>query len=197
MSAARSLSATVHVRRVPVRVRAIRPGCRPRPVIRVVQPATLRILQLWDVRKRVQSLPFRRWIATIHRLHPIESSIPHGNIIAMEVRDSSVCIRIHSVVRGVSLQFHGATEIVVVPRLRAKVRLHQCLDRLLHQPHGHPFAVCFAHDRAMMRPIDGDLSFAKSTICCTKRNRNDGCGNKPLFVAILIKELVTALCYRL
>ena len=158
MEASRALlAAALHVGGIVSLLGAVRAGRRPRPVVRVVEPAVGRIQQTGRLVDRQHAGPLRRGIAAVHRFGPVESDVAPRNEVGMEVGDGAVGVGVDRVVRRVGVQLHRLLERLVALRLHARVRLRERLQRLLHQPDAHPFAVRLADDGSAVRAVDREI----------------------------------------
>src|SRR5712691_10517116 len=88
-----------------------------------------------------------------HWFGPIESGVALRNEVGVEVGDRAVGVGVDRVVGRVGVQLHRLLERLVALGLRARVRLRERLERLLHQPDAHPLALRLADDGPVMRAV--------------------------------------------
>ena len=179
--------AAVDVRRVIGALRAVRTRGRPRPVVRVVQPAVRRIEQVWRFVGRHQGFPFGRRVGAVDRLRPVEAAVALRDEVGMEVTDVAVGVRVDRIVRRVRMQFHRVAKLFVVARLRTRVRLNERVHRVLHQPDAHPSAVLLADDGAVVGEICREFFLAHAGGGFV-RDGDVLDGDRPIFVAVAVDE---------
>src|ERR1041385_8147002 len=109
-------------------------------------------------------MPISFGITAVDGLGPVEFRIAARNEVAMKIGDVPVTISEDRIVRRVRVQLHRLAELSVVARLYARVGLREGLYRFLHQRDAHPLITLRANDRAVLRAIDGEGSFAHSFV---------------------------------
>ena len=170
MNAARILLLILrHVLRIITDSRAIRTRRRKWPVVGVHQPARCRIGDHDGLIDRVQSLPLGVRRTAIDRERVVVLPIALRNEVAIHEGDRAVRVGVHRVVRRVGTQLHHLLVAREVVRLRATERLHQRLDRLLHESYGHPLAVVIADDRPLMAEVRRDRLALHSRGCLVRK----------------------------
>jgi len=85
MDAAAILTVAFHVDGKVRPLRAVQAGRRPRPVVRVVEPAIRGVQQSGRLVHRQHAVPFRRGIAAVHRFGPVELRVALRNEVGVEV----------------------------------------------------------------------------------------------------------------
>src|SRR5579864_8012275 len=152
-AASRLKSSILHVRWEIFRFQTAWTGSRPRPVVRVIQPAALRVPQIGRLVYFQQALVFSGRIAPIHRSRPVEGRISPRNVVAVEISDITLRGSKQGVVRGVGEEFHGLFVRLVISSLGSQIRLLQGLHGLLHASEAHPLAVLLANHWPMLRSV--------------------------------------------
>ena len=185
--AARVLRSCVHVGRVVLPLRAERARYRVGPVVGVLDPAVGRVEHVGTFVHRHQIAPLGGRVAAVHGPAPVERRVPLGNEVGMEVGDVALGVGKHGVVGRVGVQVHHLLVLGEVLRLGAAIGLRERLERLVHQPDGHPLAVGLADDGAVVGAVDGELLLRHARGGLVG-HRDRARRHRPLLGAVLVED---------